>query len=143
MQSISKIGLPLMQTEPLIDWYIDCIDQPSQQVYLSYACHRDFLSVPSTHQIVQIIGSETMPAVVSQVSVEEISRSTESNQAVLKHSDYEPGLYQLSCEQGCEWLLIDKDSVFKLTFSDYNCLAQRYFHLTAEEAFESFLNDSE
>jgi len=134
MQSISKLGLPKMQIEPNCDWVASAIDNPGEQVYICYACHRDFLSVPTTHQIVKLSGTKADPAVISRVQSDELFDTWG-----LKHGEYEPGLYHIENNQAGCWWLFDKDSVFKMVFKDYNCLAKSYYHLSAEEALESFL----
>ena len=140
MHSISKIGLPLLQTEPACDW-IASKQQPAN-LYFCYACHRDFLSVPNTHQIIQLIGTKSHPASIQLLSEIDFKQLIQSNKILLEHSENEPGLYLLASEAENNWLLFDKESVFKLTFSRYNHYPQSYYHLSAEEALNAFLQTS-
>ena len=68
MHSISKIGLRLLLTEPVCDWIAIASEQQPTNLYFCYACHRDFLSVPNTHQIIELIVTKSYPAAIQQLS---------------------------------------------------------------------------
>ncbi|TQV72178.1 hypothetical protein FLL45_18335 [Aliikangiella marina] len=139
MQSISNIGLPRMQVDPVLDWFATAINEPQQRIFLSYACHRDFLSVPTTHQIIELIGTSDRPALIFPLNQNQPIANTDSEVQQLQHGEYEPGLYQVDNQQENGWFLVEESSIFKLRFSDYNCLEKCYYHLSAEEALDSFL----
>ena len=128
--------LPQPETEPSSDWAVMATNgSKAQQLWLAYACQRDFLSVPKTYAIVTFSCEGDYP-----IEFHQMDRIDYLMESQLEQSQAEPGLYELPSEEGKLLLFIGDETVFEVACDAYRLLDKQYHHSDANGALFAAIN---